>query len=230
MLSSTVPDRRRRLSAGSAGSFTLVELLIIIAIITILAALLLPALGKAREKGRSAHCISNLKQISTLWFLYFDLYDYNLPITGSAEVFYARWHDYLFLYIENGSPGKTLTQKLYIDPATFRPRAPFFCPSNLGGPATAANMDENHYQLNQYVSGTSGNCCRRVKTPSRRFFVGETCGGGTKRIQPGNNTLRFSHNSTAQLTFLDGHVETRRPHEFPANAYKNYFWGQLLND
>jgi len=67
------------IGSKSLMGFTLIELLVVIAIINILASQLLPALSTAREKGRQANCINNLKQFSLAIEMYRQDWDYQFP-------------------------------------------------------------------------------------------------------------------------------------------------------
>lgn len=89
----------------SSDAFTLIELLVVVAIIAILAALLLPALSAAKERGKRAVCSSNLRQIGLAFVMYAD--DFNGWYPASDWVAVGTFHD-----IEAGNPVKTIRDTL----------------------------------------------------------------------------------------------------------------------
>jgi prepilin-type N-terminal cleavage/methylation domain-containing protein/prepilin-type processing-associated H-X9-DG protein len=77
--------RRQNRRAPGRTAFTLIELLVVIAIIAILAALLLPALSQAKQQAQGIQCLSNLKQLTTGWFMYSGDNKDNLVVNGDEN-------------------------------------------------------------------------------------------------------------------------------------------------
>ena len=136
---------RRNVCPRHTHGFTLIELLVVIAIISILAAMLLPALGKARAKAHQINCLNNLKQMGQSIFLYTGDYDGWLPQSASEGGVHQQWKYEISPYL-GLAPSSIYVTLLW--------EGVFRCPSS---PAEIAdsNLGRGGYGWNYRYMGTA---------------------------------------------------------------------------
>ena len=122
--------------------FTLVELLVVVAIMAILASMLLPVLNKARERARTATCMNNLKQLGLAWMMYLNDYDEYFPPIDQGNVCWAYPGNYSKNWIRFLAPYVPQIQKNYPLPTNIIVGADFICICPTTAGLTAAGTSQ----------------------------------------------------------------------------------------
>lgn len=241
-----------RFYSGSQGKrrfFTLIELLVTIAIIAILAAMLLPALNKARESARSATCLSNRKQLLLATFQYTDNNNGFLPKHKPASGATATWGTLLY-YDHTGKsmpgtftegPSKWMEWISSDGGANYlRPRLPIFdCPSAerpISIMKRSFHIGVNYCMYGDDYIALGRNKLNSCKYPSIRMLYTDLRGPAyaDSVYERGDANLNwmgsmvYLHNATSTVGYVDGHANRVKMYQVPAvSAWRlDDFWGR----
>ncbi len=188
--------------------FSLIELLVVVAIIAILASLLLPSLKKAREKSKSAVCKSNLHQLGLGVSMYADDNEGRIPYSGNFTGTNQRWWNKVlkdFGYIPETEAAMTCPSLPYPGDWTTRNY------NTYGAPRLAGRTGEIS------ITGFSGFSITEVESPSEFFWYADSAKRVDGSLVQWNNykyhegaTMRIHtrHDEKANLWFADGHVSS----------------------
>ncbi len=257
--SSAMEIGQKTLRMGTVNArFTLIELLVVIAIIAILAGILLPALNKARERGKAVKCISNLKQVTLGTQMYAGDYKQRIPQVLDIRRSWG-WADYeywcTYMAGVSGPAGYTGSEAAKWN-AYFSAKT-VICPAN---PDQAINStlywksygmryygdnfsDEEGKYAYESVNGwpMGGFITTRVKNPSMVFYLGDTGSIGAAVSHGGFGWRRSTdyesrkirimtrHGGRANMGFFDGHVAARSFNEMKNSPVKLNICYGLLN-
>jgi prepilin-type N-terminal cleavage/methylation domain-containing protein/prepilin-type processing-associated H-X9-DG protein len=189
-----------RLTSAVQWGFTIVELLVVIAVIGILATILIPSLKRAKGSAKAAECKSNLRQIGIGLRLYVDEFD-KYPAVNPGDGW--TWHNSLLAYCGGN-------------------RKLFHCSDWNSSPDWEGSSYAYNLELGRLDSTNSTVVETSVKVPSDMIAIGENCGYGLIAGfgWPGCAGHYQPHSLSFNALFCDGHVESGRA--IPKGAFNQY--------